>query len=302
MTIPNSIRYSIPSQAVILVLASALSIPAGAQSTATTGSGFPQSNSSATQPSPAAQGNGNAQNQPPKEGFWGRVNPFARKKWVQRQLDPIRGQLNELDEVNAKNAQDIKDVDARAQAGINKAQSTADAANQTATAAGQQAQQANNTAQQASTKVDQIGGTVSGLDQYSQKNTVSISFRRGSTILSEDAKKQLDDMATALNGQKGYLLEVEAHAPGAGNVGIQSSNRLAEAVERYLVTEHNIPVYRMHAVALGNAPVSAESTGDTKPTPVRASYVDLRLMENSLAAQDGTTPRLPPSQSGAAQP
>jgi len=57
----------------------------------------------------------------------------------------------------------------------------------------------------------------------------------------------------------------------------------------------------MHAVALGNAPISATATGDTKPTPVRKSYVELRLMENSLAAQDGSTPRLNPSQSGAAQ-
>jgi len=58
----------------------------------------------------------------PKEGFWGRIYPFARKKWVKRQIDPINDRLTELDEVNAKNAQDIKDVDARAQAGIQKAQ------------------------------------------------------------------------------------------------------------------------------------------------------------------------------------
>ncbi len=69
---------------------------------------------------------------PQKEGFWGRVYPFARKKWVKRQIDPINDRLSELDEVNAKNAQDIKDVDARAQAGIQKAQSAADAANQLA--------------------------------------------------------------------------------------------------------------------------------------------------------------------------
>ncbi len=61
--------------------------------------------------------------------------PFARKKWVKRQIDPINDRLTELDEVNAKNAQDIKDVDARAQAGIRKAQSSADAANQMAMAA-----------------------------------------------------------------------------------------------------------------------------------------------------------------------
>src|SRR5690348_7028437 len=28
-----------------------------------------------------------------KEGFWGHLNPFARKKYVQRQLDPVRGRV-----------------------------------------------------------------------------------------------------------------------------------------------------------------------------------------------------------------
>jgi outer membrane protein OmpA-like peptidoglycan-associated protein len=291
----NASRILFSGQVAAFALASALCVSAAAQQPANGTTTQP----SATQPSSGAPNNLSA---PPKEGFWGRINPMARKKWVNRQTEPIKGQLNELDEVNAQNAKDIKDVDSRAQAGINKAQTTADAANQVASAAGQQAQQAGTIAGQASTKVDQINGTVAGLDQYAQKNTVSIAFRRGSTTLSVDDKKQLDDLATALTGHQGYLLEVEAHSPGAGSTGIQNSNRLAEAVKRYLVVNHEIPVYRMHAVALGNAPVSATETGDTKPTPVRTSYVDLRLMENSLAAQDGTTPRLNPSQSGAVQP
>src|SRR5690242_7144322 len=44
------------------------------------------------------------------EGFWGKINPFARKKYVNRQLDPIRGRVNELDELTAKNAKMIADV------------------------------------------------------------------------------------------------------------------------------------------------------------------------------------------------
>ena len=50
---------------------------------------------------------------------------------------------------------------------------------------------------------------------------------------------------------------MEAHSPGAGSAGIQSSQRLAEAVKRYLVTEHQIPVYRMHSVALGNVQMAS---------------------------------------------
>jgi len=288
-------RNSFPGQVAFIALASALSISAAAQQPA---DGTSNPTPSATQPSPGAQEKLSA---PPKEGFWGRVNPFARKKWVDNRITPIRGELNELDEVNAKNARDIKDVDSRATAGINKAQTAADQANQVATAAGDQAKQAGTVAGQASGKVDQINGTVNGLDQYNEKNTVTVAFKGGSPVLSAAAKKQLDDMAANLSGHQGYLLEVEAHAPGAGTVGIQNSTRYAEAVKRYLVTEHQIPVYRMHAVALGNAPVAAEQTGDTKATPIHKSYVELRLMENSLAAQGGSTPRLNPSQSGAAQ-
>jgi len=298
MTIRMAIRTTSPSWCATFALASALCVSAAAQQPA---DGTSNPAPSATQPSPAAQnaptGNLSA---PPKEGFWGRVNPMARKKWVNKRLDPIKGQLNELDEVNAKNSRDIKDVDERATAGINKAQTTADAANQVASAANDQAGKASTVAGQASGKVDQVNGTVQGLDKYSEKNTVAISFRSGSTVLSADAKKQLDDLAASLSGHQGYLLEMEAHSAGAGGTGIQNSGRLAEAVKRYLVTNHEIPVYRMHSVALGNAP--ATGTGDVHEKPARKSYVELRLMENSLAAQDGTTPRFTSSQTGAAQP
>jgi len=296
MTKEIASRMNFPRQVGLIALASALSISAGAQSANGSSSQTP----SATPPSPPAQ----SLSTPPKEGFWGRVNPFARKKWVGRQLEPIKGQLNELDEVSAKNAKDIADVDSRATAGINKSQTAADQANQTATAAGQQAQQAGTIAGQASGKVTQIDGTVKGLDQYSQKNTITIGFRGGSPVLSAAAKKELDDLATGLSGHQGYLLEVEAHSPLKGSAGIQSSEREAEAVKRYLVTEHEIPVYRMHAVALGNVPAAtANGTDTTDSKPVRAHYdVDVRVMENSLAATDGSTPRLNPSQPGAERP
>jgi len=219
-------------------------------------------------------------NKPQREGFWGRVNPFARKKWVNNRLSPIKGELNELDEVNAKNANDIKDVDGRATAGINKAQTTADAANQAALAASDQAQKAGATAQGAAGRVDSMGNTIGGLDQYKQVSEVAVTFHGPEPVLSADARKQLDDLAAALSGHQGYVLEVEAHAPGAGSAGIQSSQRMAEAVKRYLVSEHQIPVYRMHSVALGNAALASNEQG---AKPVKARTVRIQLMENSLA-------------------
>lgn len=278
-----------PSRLSILLLASAISVPGGALFAQS--SGQPQNAPpSATQPSPEASSSTSTTNTS-KEGFWGHMNPFARKKWVHRQVDPLKDRLNELDEVNAKNARDIQDVDSRATAGIQKAQSTADAANQAASAAGQQAQQASSTAQTASSHVDQLNGTVNGLDQYKQVNTLEIPFKGGQPVLSKDARSQLDELAANLTGRQGYVLEISAHAPGAGSVGIQNSDRLAEAVKRYLVTEHEIPVYRMHAVAMGNAVDQANATDDNgKPVRIRTSSVSIRLMENSLAAPGATPP------------
>ncbi|HTV54473.1 MAG TPA: flagellar motor protein MotB [Terriglobia bacterium] len=295
MKISTVVRTLSPSQFAVVLLASAISVPVVAQQSADQSQSAPPA---ATQPSsPSSATNVD------REGFWGRVNPFARKKWVKKRLDPINDRLTELDEVNAKNAQQIKDVDARAQAGIHQAQSAADAANQTATAAGQQAQNASNVAQGASSHVDQLNTTVSGLDQYHQVSDLDIPFHRGA-MLSKDAKGQLDGMAANLAGHQGYILEIEARSPGAGSVGIQNSQRLAESVERYMVTEHQIPVYRMHFVALGNAPMEAQGGDDNggKPARVRTSSVHVRLMENSLAAQDSTSPHGVASTTGAERP
>jgi hypothetical protein len=293
--------YKFPSRLGFILLASALSLPAVALQAPTTDQPQSPPPSATQQPSPGTPSA--SANQPAREGFWGRVNPFARKKWVHRQIDPLKDRLNELDDLNAKNAREIKDVDERAQAGIQKAQSAADAANQTATAAGQQAQQANSTAQTASNHVDQLNGTVNGLDQYKQVNAIEIKFHGSQPILTQDAKSELDQLAANLTGHQGYILEMSAQSPGAGSVGIQSSERLAEAVKRYLVTEHQIPVYRMHAVALGNAVDQANATDENgKPVRIRTSSVSIRLMENSLAAQENTSPHGVASSNGAERP
>jgi len=315
----NQIRDRIlfPSQVAVLALASAIAIPAMAQTQQPDNS---QSAPAAAQQAPTTTPPPATVTQPipdAKEGFWGRVNPMARKKWVKKRLDPINDRLTELDQVNAKNASDIKDVDARAQAGIKKAQDSADAANQVATQAGDQAKKANDTAVAATGHVDTLNTTVNGLDTYKPITDVEVPFRGGNPMLSKDAKAQLDDMAKNLEGHQGYIIEIEARSPAAGSAGIASSQREAEAVKRYLVTEHDIPVYRMHSVALGNAPMTEPTTDvasnnapadQTGAKPMAAhhrervpSTVHIKLMENSLAAQGTTSPHGMASSTGAVQ-
>jgi hypothetical protein len=307
MQSPNS--SSFPRHFAVLALASAIAIPVWAQQSQPSDAGSqpaqPAATSSQSVPSSAAQQPSPTFDHPlsqPKEGFWGRINPFASKKWVKRETDPINDRLSELDDVNARNARDIRDVDARSQAGILKAQTQADVANQTANTANQLALNANNTAQQVSGHVDHLNNTVNGLDQYQQASNLEIKFRGGSPVLTADARAQLDQLAANITGREGYILEMEAHSPAAGSAGIQNSQRLAESVQRYLVTEHQIPVYRMHYVALGNAQAPATGDADQKPVRVKTSSVHVMLMENSLAARAEATPQSTPAAAGSEQP
>jgi outer membrane protein OmpA-like peptidoglycan-associated protein len=240
------------------------------------------------------------------EGFWGKVNPFARKKWVNRQLDPVKQRLNELDQLQAKNAAEIKDVDQRAQNGIHAAQSTADQANQTATQANQTAGQAQQIAQQATAKTNQLDQTVGGLDQYRPVNNTDINFRPGQLVLNQKAKDALDQVVSQLQGQKGYVVEVEGYSRAHGTVGMENSQRMAEAVVRYLA-EHQIPVWRIHEVAMGNAPLSenGQNGQDNSQAESHGSVVRVSLMENSLAAlnapNSGSSP-IGATQQNSAQP
>ena len=228
-----------------------------------------------------------------KEGFWGHMNPLARKKWVNRQLDPVKDRLNELDQLQAKNARDIHDLDSRTAAGIHQAQSTADQANQTAIGATTTAGQAQQLAQTASGQTDKLNSTVANLDQYQKVNDTELLFRPGQTMLNAKAKLALDQVATQLQGQKGYIVEVEGYSRVRGQAGIASSQHMADAVVRYLVTEHQIPVYRIHQLALGNAPVQDGAAGPKAGNTVRVS-----VMQNSLAAVN--PPATPGSGSGQA--
>jgi outer membrane protein OmpA-like peptidoglycan-associated protein len=215
------------------------------------------------------------------------MNPLARKKWVNRQVAPVKDRLNELDQLTAKNANDIKDVDARAQAGIHQAQSTADSANQQAQQASTQAGQAQQLAQQASTQTSQLNTTVSNLDQYQQITDTELHFRSTQSTLNEKAKEALDQVATQLQGQKGYIVEVQGYSQSRGQAGIQRSQTMADAVVRYLVVDHHVPVYRIYRLGMGNAP------RETTESSTSGTVVHVTLMHNSLAAlnsPDGGSP------------
>lgn len=263
-----------------ILLSAVLAAPAVAQTTETPAP--PPQASSTTSTATANSSNTEAISEPlstkSNEGFWGHLNPFARKKWVRRQTNPIKDRLNELDELNAREANQIKDVDARAKAGIQKAQSTADQANTQATEASSTAGHAQTLAQQANSQTAELNTAVTNLDHYTPVTKVELRFSNSQIRLNQKAKDALDQIAAELIGQKGYLVDVQGYSQLRGRAGMARSKNMTDAVVRYLVIEHQVPVYRIYHVAMGDAPVENEAR-----TRIRGTVVHVTLMHNSLA-------------------
>ncbi len=281
---------------VALLLAVVLALPALAQQTGST----PQDQPAASQPAqadqsaPASQTAGASGKQPLQpdthEGFWGHLNPFARKKYVQRQTSPIRDRVNELDELTAANTKMIRDTDSRAQEGIRLASSKANEADQHAIDAGNKAQMAQQTATQANTRLTTVEQVVGNIDQYKASNQTEIRFRPGQSVLSKNAKTALDDLATPLKNQRGYIIEVQGFSSGHGQAAIATSQKMADSVVRYLVLNHEIPVYRIFVVGMGNAPIqTAEATEKGKTKRISGGRVEISLLKNDLEQLASTT-------------
>ena len=176
----------------------------------------------------------------------------------------------------------IKDVDSRAQEGIRLASSKANEADQHAIDAGNRAQAAQQTATQATTRIQTVETVVSNIDQYQPATQTEIRFRPGQSVLSKKAKDALDDMATPLKNQRGYIVEVQGFSAGHGQAAIANSQKMAESVVRYLVLNHDVPVYRIYLVGMGNAPVQSANAGEAKPKRTTGGRVEVSLLKNNL--------------------
>lgn len=266
-----------------LLLAAALALPGLAQQANSPGqpaaSGSQSVSTSDRQPVPP----------PASTNFWDGddpnlvnlvAHPFANKKYVQRRVGPIRDRLNELDQLTSENNRTIKDVDGRAQQGIQLASEKVTLADQHASDAGDKARMAQTTATQASTRVASVEQMVSNLDQYKGDAQTEIRFRPGQSLLSKSAKDALDQMAAPLKDQRSYIIEVRGFAPGRGAAAIASSRKMADSVVRYLVLNHEIPVYRVYVMSMGNA-AAADADG-TMAKNSGGGRVEISVMKNDL--------------------
>jgi outer membrane protein OmpA-like peptidoglycan-associated protein len=206
----------------------------------------------------------------------------ASKDYVKQQTTPLINKTNELDDLTAKNTRDIKDVDVRAQAGIQQVNAKTAEADQKAQAAGQQADQAQALATKTGQGVDTLQTVVANLDNYHVVTETSVTFGSTKDKLTQDAKTELDQLVTNVSSTKGYILTVEGGTDyyGGSAYNYDLSDRRADAVVQYLAAEHNIPAYKIYEIGLGkDKPVDSNKTNEGRAKNRR---VDVRLMTNAV--------------------
>src|SRR5271157_1208180 len=222
------------------------------------------------------------------------------KNYVKQQTTPLINKTNELDDLTAKNSKDIKDVDARVQAGLATVNAKTDAADQKAQAAGQTAAAAQQTADAAGTRVGVLTNTVANLDNYHPVAETSVKFGFNKDNLTPKAKEALDQLAGSIASTKGYIIALEGGCDSVGpaDYNYDLSQRRANSVIQYLASKYNVPAHKIYVIGLGkDKPVETNKTAAGRADNRR---VDVRLMTNTVG--DTTAPKTMPTTTGQNNP
>ena len=143
------------------------------------------------------------------------------------------------------------------------------------------AKAAQQTADAAVAGVNATNERISALDDYQPQDTAAVNFKTGSAVLSPESKATLDQIASKAMNAKGYVLEVSGYADSRGSVNLnrQLSQRRADAVIRYLVESHSIPLRRI-ITPFGYGELNPVAENDTKEGRAQNRRVEIKLLVN----------------------
>lgn len=145
-------------------------------------------------------------------------------------------------------------------------------------------------AAEARAEVTRVDERVSSLDDYDVQETVAVNFRVNSAVLSPEAKRQLDELATKVTASKGYVIEVAGHTDSTGSTAknFQLSENRAKAVVQYLAVNHKIPLRRfVTPMGYGKTEFVAENT--TAAGRAQNRRVEVKMLINRGIARTPAT-------------
>ncbi|HKS27018.1 MAG TPA: OmpA family protein [Pyrinomonadaceae bacterium] len=141
------------------------------------------------------------------------------------------------------------------------------------------AKAAQETADAAVAGVNATNERISALDEYEAQESRAILFRTGSAVLNQEAKAALDELARKAEQAKGYLVEISGYTDASGSVSRNRrlSQQRADAVVRYLVENHNIPLRRI-ITPFGYGEAKAVSDNRTREGRAENRRVEVKFL------------------------
>lgn len=216
----------------------------------------------------------------------------ATKKYVRNRVaervTPLENRTGELEETSRRNTQQIGEL----KTGVDDARVRADKAQATADHASTSAEQANTRVSGVERNVEDLRAS---LDKYTIQGTTMVFFRPGSAVLTKEAMAQLDMFASQITNRRGFVLEIVGYGDSdkATNYNQSIAQMRAEAVQRYLADEENVPLMRMFAVGFGatrpviqNASERESSSGGAQTLTRR---VEIHLLTNAAVERAPAT-------------
>jgi outer membrane protein OmpA-like peptidoglycan-associated protein len=187
----------------------------------------------------------------------------ATKNYVKQQITPVDQKIDQVDK--SSQTRDSSQV-----ADLNKTNGVVDENEKKLSATTEVANTADNTAKGAMAKSNQntkdindLRTVIANIDDYKAAGQTVVHFAVAKDTLSKDDKAQLDQVATSLTGQPRYFITVEGYTDQTGDKSFNDrlSRARADQVISYLVGSHDVPVYRIHTVGLGDQKLIDEGKG-----------------------------------------
>jgi OmpA-OmpF porin, OOP family len=219
----------------------------------------------------------------------------ATKKYVQQQVDPVSGKLSQVAAKTDQQGQTLDQTNqslTKTQATLEEDETKLSATNERAVSADSRAGQAMSRADDASQKADRanqglddLKNTVANLDDYKQVAETTVNFKFNSDRLDADAKMAIDQMVMNQTQYKRFFIAVEGFTDKVGSAEYNNalSRRRADAVVEYLVAQHEIPIYRIHMVGLGEQKPVEDARNRAANAKNRRVEVTLFSADQSLA-------------------
>ena len=141
------------------------------------------------------------------------------------------------------------------------------------------AKAAQETADAAVAGVNATNQRISSLDDYVVQSTATVNFRVNSSVLSPEAKQQLDEVAAAAATMRGYYIEITGFASAEGSTQKNKalSQRRARAVIDYMIENHDIDLRRI-GQTYGYGELKAVADNSTREGREQNRRVEVKLM------------------------